>query len=81
MITLRFTYHEIIDTDRTAIDITVLDNHLPVAAFRNYAPDALTKEIYANQSESFQLPDLATALAMIRSNGEYQECAIESLAN
>ncbi|MDQ3101511.1 MAG: hypothetical protein M3R08_08995 [Bacteroidota bacterium] len=29
---------------------------------------------FANQNDSFQLPDLQTALAMIQSNNDYFEC-------
>jgi len=78
MVTLHFTYYEIIDSDWTAIDITVLENDQPVSAFRNYAPEMLTKEIYGNQSEAFQLPDLRTALTMIHSNKSYHECSIRN---
>ena len=78
MVTLHFSYHEIMDSDWTAVDITVLENDQPVAAFRNYDREELTKEIYGNQTENFQLPDLATALRMIASNDSYQECPVET---
>ena len=77
MATLHFTYHEIIDTDWTAVDIVLFERDVPVAAFCNYDRAALTKESYANQTETFQLPDTTTALAMLRSNADYHECAVE----
>lgn len=79
MVTLRFTYHEIIDMDTTGIDVVVFSDQQPAAAFRNYVPESLNKEIYANQSEDFQLPDLRTALSMFRSNPSYREYKIEDL--
>lgn len=79
MVTLRFSYSEIMDTDWTAITIEVIQDGQPLHAFRNYAPEALTKEIYGNQSESFQLSDLKTALAFVRSNPVYQECSVEAI--
>ena len=77
MVTLHFTYHEIIDTDWTAVDIVLLERDVPTMTFCNYDRAALIKEIYANQTETFQLPDRATALAMLRSNAHYRECAVE----
>jgi len=81
MATLRFNYSEIMDSDWTAITIEVLQDGQLLHAFRNYAPEELTKEIYSNQSESFQLPDLQTALAFVRSNPVYQECSVEEVAS
>lgn len=79
MVTLRFNYSEIMDSDWTAITIEVLLDGQLLHAFRNYAPEELSKEIYGNQSESFQLPDLQTALTFIRSNPEYHECSAEEV--
>ena len=81
MVTLQFTYHEIMDLDRTAIDLAVLENGQPLAAFRNYNREELTKEIYGNQTETFELPDLVTALRMIASNNAYEECQVETTSN
>jgi len=81
MVTLRFTYHEIMDSDWAAIDLAVLENGQPLAAFRNYNREELTKEIYGNQTETFELPDLVTALRMIASNGSYVECPVEITSN
>jgi len=81
MVTLRFKYHEIMDLDRTAIDLAVLENGQPLAAFRNYNREELTKEIYGNQTETFELPDLVTALRMIASNNAYEECQVETTSN
>jgi len=81
MVTLRFTYHEIMDSDWAAIDLAVLENGQPLAAFRNYNREELTKEIFGNQTETFELPDLATALRMIASNGSYVECPVEITSN
>jgi len=81
MVTLQFTYHEIMDSDWAAIDLAVLENGQPLAAFRNYNREELTKEIYGNQTETFELPDLVTALRMIASNGSYVECPVETTSN
>ena len=81
MVTLQFTYHEIMDSDWAAIDLAVLENGQPLAAFRNYNREELTKEIYGNQTETFELPDLVTALRMIASNGSYMECPVETTTN
>ncbi|MCU0318974.1 MAG: hypothetical protein MUE88_02695 [Flavobacteriales bacterium] len=77
MVTLQFTYHEIMDTDWTAIDLAVLENGQPLAVFRNYDREELVKEIYGNQTETFLLPDLTTALRMIASNGAFVKCPVD----
>jgi hypothetical protein len=81
MITMRFNYAEIIDTDWTAITIEVFENGQVAHAFRNYVPEELEKEICGNQTDTFQLPDLSTALQMIRSNPSYRACSVEVLAD
>ncbi|HRD54675.1 MAG TPA: hypothetical protein PKY96_18710 [Flavobacteriales bacterium] len=69
------------DTDRTAVTIEVIQDGQLLHAFRNFYPDELNKEIYGNQSEAFQLPDLPSALAFVRSNQAYKECSVEVLEN
>lgn len=81
MVTIRFNYAEIMDTDWTAVTIEILENEQITHAFRNYRPEELEKELCGNQTETFQLPDLSTALRMVQSNPNYQACGVEALAN
>jgi hypothetical protein len=75
MVTLHFQYHEIMDADWTAITVEVVENGQLTHTFRNYKDKDLgADDIYGNQCDSFQLPDVQTALAMIRSNDDYYEC-------
>ncbi|MDQ3101516.1 MAG: hypothetical protein M3R08_09020 [Bacteroidota bacterium] len=63
------------DADWTGITINVIQDGQVLHTFRNYKDQDLGEDdIYANQSDSFQLPDLQTALAMIKSNDDYFEC-------
>lgn len=76
MVQLRFNYAEIMDSDHTAITIEVIQNGEVLHAFRNYSQEEVSKEVYANQSESFQVRDVEAALAFVRSNPEYRECGM-----
>jgi hypothetical protein len=71
MTTLRLSYHEIMDTDFTAIDAEILHDEQQVAHYRNYDPSSLSKEIYANQSEDFTMPSVEVARQFLTSNEDY----------
>lgn len=74
MVTVNFQYHEIMESDWTGVMVEVVENGKVVHTFRNYKDTDLGEDdIYANQSDSFQLPDCQTALAMIKSNDDYFE--------
>jgi len=75
MITLRFTFHEIMDTDFTAVDVEMLQAGKLVEVYRNYDADQLLKEIYANQAEEFCLPSVECARSFLESSGRYQRIA------
>lgn len=75
MVTVNFQYHEIMDADWTGVTVEVIENHQVLHTFKNYKEDDLGEDdIYGNQCDSFQLPDMQTALAMIKSNDDYFEC-------
>ena len=78
MVTLRIIYHEIMDYDWTAVEILIIQDGQCVTCFRNYDREELTKELYSNQTDEFQLPDLSTALQMVKSNAHYRACNLES---
>ena len=74
MVTVNFQYHEIMDVDWTAVTVQIVENGQVTHTFRNYKDvDLGEDDIYGNQCDSFQLPDLQTALAMIKSNDDYFE--------
>lgn len=75
MVTVRFSYAEIIDVDQTAVDVEILANNCIVHAFRNYDATTIGKEICGNQTEVFELPDMPAALRMISSNPSYLPCS------
>ena len=72
-IKLRFTFHEIMDTDFTAVDVELLRSGKVIGAYRNYEPDQLRKEICANQAEEFALPSIGVARQFLESSGCYQK--------
>ena len=80
MTEVEFRFHEIIDTDYTAVDACICANGQPVVAFRNYDRRALTKVIHANQTERFAFPTFEAALHFIRSNRSYRQVSLKEFA-
>ncbi len=73
MVKVVFQYHEIIESDYTAVDAFIESAKRRVAHFRNYSHDALDRPIYGNQRESFQFPSIAAARRFLKSAGVYRE--------
>jgi hypothetical protein len=73
MTRLTFTYHEVIDWDFTAITATVHSDGEVTHYFSNFERAAISKPIYANQSETFKFPSRESALSFMRSNETFHE--------
>ena len=73
MTRVSFTYHEVIDWDFTAITATVQSDGWATHYFANFEREAITKPIYANQSETFEFPSRESALSFMRSNETFHE--------
>ena len=71
VIKLRFTYHEIMDRDFTAVDVEVFRGQRCVANYSNYDEMRVAKEIFANQTEEFLMPSLKAARKFLESSGRY----------
>jgi hypothetical protein len=68
---MRFHFHEVIDTDFTAVRAEILCGARVIAEYRNFDPQTVVEEMYANQSEQFALPDEPTARLFLESSGAY----------
>ena len=73
MTRLTFTYYEVIDWDFTAITATIDSDGDVTHCFSNFEREAVTKPIYANQSETFEFPSRESALSFMRSNETFHE--------
>jgi len=71
MITLHWSYHEIADTDFTAVEIELLADGHCLEAWTNYDRQNSSKEVWGNQTETFTLPTLEAARQFIASPGCY----------
>lgn len=71
MVQINSQFHEIEDWDFTAVDITLGTNNGFLERYANYDRASLTKKIWSNQSEVFQLPTMEIARAFVASAGEY----------
>lgn len=72
MTRLSFTYHEIMDTDFTAITVTIRTPGKRALRFANFDPQQVQEEMYANQTEKFVAPTHEMALGFVRSNGRFR---------
>lgn len=71
MVQIHFQFHEIEDWDFTAVDIILGSDNGFLERYANYDRASLTKQIWGNQSEVFQLPTMEIARAFVASAGEY----------
>lgn len=69
------------DYDFTAIQVEISEGERLVAKYANFDRESLTKEIYGNQTEAFQLPDLRSAINFIESNKNYRRMPEERNRN
>lgn len=84
MVTIKFTYFEIMSTDFTGIIIKIIDKDgTIVTSYRNFDPadyekaentePAKWRNIWKNQSESFDVKSIELAKHFITSNNNYLE--------
>ncbi|WP_395744381.1 hypothetical protein [Prosthecobacter sp.] len=72
MVTLHWSYHEIADTDYTAVEIEIYEQDRHVETWANFDRDHIWKEVWGNQTEKFVLPSLGAARLFIASAGCYE---------
>ncbi len=71
MVTLHWSYHEIEDTDFTAVEIEIWEAGEFLEAWTNFDRQGCHKEVWGNQTETFTLPTVDAARQFIASAGCY----------
>ncbi len=71
MVQVHFQFHEIEDSDFTAVEIILHANNGLMERYVNYERESLVKEIWGNQCEVFHLPTMEMAHAFVASTGKY----------
>ncbi len=67
MVTLRWSYHEIEDTDFTGVEIEILEDGQAVELYANFDRQDSWKQTWGNQTETFLLPTVESARHFIAS--------------
>ena len=74
---MHWSYHEIEDTDYTGVEIEISEDGQLMEIWANFDRNDSWKEVWGNQTETFNLPSLEIAREFIVSAGCYELISIQ----
>lgn len=77
MVTLRWSYYEIEDTDYTGVEIEIHEGSQLLECWSNFDRHESWKEVWGNQIEFFTMPTLDAARELIASARCYDRRSVQ----